>query len=313
MMVGGDPERTGRGLATVSRRTAYAVVLGTYAVAGLVAALVVAVLAGRYHPLTVTLWADVAATVVVFAASTVVANASLYDPYWSVAPSVVVVAWVLWAQSADVGADPLRQVSVAVLVCAWAVRLTGNWARSWRGMRHEDWRYGHLRETRGAVPWWLVNVAGIQLMPTLVVFVGLLGCWPAVAVRGAPLGPLDAVAALVTATAIAIEAAADGQLRRFAGDPVNRGAVIDRGLWRVSRHPNYLGEILFWWGLWLFGLAADPGWWWTVVGPLAMVLLFTTVSVPMMDRRSLLRRPGYAEHMRRVPGLFPRPGLPRRR
>jgi steroid 5-alpha reductase family enzyme len=79
------------------------------------------------------------------------------------------------------------------------------------------------------------------------------------------------------------------------------------GLWRYSRHPNYLGEILFWWGLWLFGLAAAPDWWWTVIGPITMVLLFVFVSVPMMDRRSTARRPGYVRHMRRVPALFPRP------
>ncbi len=101
-------------------------------------------------------------------------------------------------------------------------------------------------------------------------------------------------------------------MRRFAGDPANRGRVADRGLWRFSRHPNYLGEIGFWWGMWLFALAAAPDWWWTVVGPLAMVLLFAFVSVPMMDRRSLARRPAYAEHMRRVPALFPLPRFARR-
>ena len=81
-------------------------------------------------------------------------------------------------------------------------------------------------------------------------------------------------------------------------------------MWRHSRHPNYLGEIGFWCGMWLFGLAAQPRWWWTVVGPLGMVFLFAVVSVPMMDRRSVQRRPGYAEHMREVSALLP---LKRRR
>src|SRR5205814_5198032 len=140
---------------------------------------------------------------------------------------------------------------------------------------------------------------GMRMMPTVVVFAGLLAVWPAVAVVGAPLGPLGTAALAVTVTAIAIEAAADRQLRRFARDPANHARIVDRGLWRYSRHPNYLGEIGFWWGMWLFGLAAAPAWWWTVVGPIAMVLLFTFVSVPIMDRRSLERRPAYAEHMRR--------------
>jgi steroid 5-alpha reductase family enzyme len=84
---------------------------------------------------------------------------------------------------------------------------------------------------------------------------------------------------------------------------------MDRGLWRYSRHPNYLGEVGFWCGMWLFGLAAAPAaWWWTAAGPVVMVVLFAAVSVPLMDRRSLQRRPAYADWMRRVPPLLPWPG-----
>ncbi len=112
---------------------------------------------------------------------------------------------------------------------------------------------------------------------------------------------------MVTASAIAVEALADRQLHRFAAEPANRERIADVGLWRWSRHPNYVGEIGLWCGLWLFGLASAPSWWWTAVGPLTMVALFVFVSVPMMDRRSLARRSGYAEHMRRVAPLLPWP------
>jgi steroid 5-alpha reductase family enzyme len=123
---------------------------------------------------------------------------------------------------------------------------------------------------------------------------------------------LNVVATVVTLAAIALEAGADLQARAFARDPDHRGMINDRGLWAWSRHPNYLGQIGFWWGLWLFGLAADASWWWTVAGPIAMVALFVFVSVPLMDNRSLERRPGYAEHMARVGGLIPRRGSRRR-
>ncbi|GAA3345032.1 DUF1295 domain-containing protein [Amorphoplanes nipponensis] len=284
----------------------FTVVAASYVVAAVAAGIVVAALPGR-HPLLVTLGADLAATVVVFAASTLVANASLYDPYWSVAPAVIVVAWVVWRTGADPGALAGRPAAVVLLVLAWAVRLTANWASSWRGLGHEDWRYVQLREQRPrALPWWLVNLTGIQLMPTLVVFAGLLAAWPAVTATGRPFGLLDLAATVVTGGAIVVEAVADRQVRRFARDPGNRGRTLEHGLWRYARHPNYLGEIGFWWGLWLFGLAADPSWWWTVLGPVVMVLLFTFVSVPLMDRRSLRRRPAYADYMRRVPALLPR-------
>jgi steroid 5-alpha reductase family enzyme len=290
--------RIGRGLAGVSRAAGFALVIATYLVAGL-AAWLVAVLLGGHHPLTVTFWADLAATMVVFLASMAVGNSSLYDPYWSVAPAVVVTVWVL-------GHRGPRPFLVLALMLIWAVRLTANWAISWCGPGHEDWRYVQIRsETAGRLPWWLVSLTGIQLVPTLVVFAGLLAVWPALGTR--PLNLLDLAGFVVTAAAIALETAADVQLRRFARDPAHRGQVADRGLWRLSRHPNYLGEIGFWWGMWLFGLAAAPSWWWAVAGPIVMVLLFALVSVPLMDRRSLARRPGYAEHMRRVPALIPRP------
>ena len=286
--------------ARTSRWVGFGLVMLAYATAGL-AAWAVAASAPGDRPLPHTFEADLAATVVVFLFSVAAGNASLYDPYWSVAPAVIVVAWALWRD--DIGA---RQILVLTLVLIWAVRLTANWAVGWRGLGHEDWRYVRLREQRPSwLPFWVVNLTGIQLVPTLVVFAGLLPVWPAMTMPDRPFGPLDVAAAVVTAGAILTEAVADLQLRRFARDPANRGQIIDSGLWRYSRHPNYLGEISFWWGLWLFGLAAAPGWWWTVIGPLVMVLLFAFVSVPMMDRRSVARRPAYAEHMRDVPALLP--------
>jgi steroid 5-alpha reductase family enzyme len=82
---------------------------------------------------------------------------------------------------------------------------------------------------------------------------------------------------------------------------------MDTGLWAFSRHPNYLGELSFWWGLYLFALAADPSWWWAIAGAVSITLLFVFLSVPLLDRRSLGRRPQYREHMKRVPALFPNP------
>jgi steroid 5-alpha reductase family enzyme len=301
MRSGPDAYPTGRALAGLPRSGALAVVAAGYLVAGLAAWAAWAALPGP-GPLH-AFRADVAATAVVFLASMALANSSLYDPYWSVAPPVIALCWAVPAST-----PPTRRVLVLLLILVWAVRLTGNWISGWRGLAHEDWRYVDLRgATRGRLPWWLVSLAGIQLMPTLVVFLGMLPLWPALTIGRRPLGPLDALATLVTAGAIAVEATADRQLRRFTADPAHRDRVADVGLWRHSRHPNYLGEIGFWWGLWLFGVAAAPGWWWTVIGPLTMVLLFTTASVPLMERHSLRRRPGYASYIREVPALLPVP------
>jgi steroid 5-alpha reductase family enzyme len=303
------PYPTGRSLAALSRGYAFAVVTGCYLVGG-AAALVTALLLRHHHPITVALVADLVATVVIFALSMALANSSLYDPYWSVAPPVVAVAWFA-VSPPDLGdGATARQVIVIALVLIWAVRLTGNWAIGWRGLTQEDWRYVMMRDdTRGRLPWWLVSFVGVQLVPTLVVFVGLLPLWPALGAPRHSFNVVDVVAILVTAAAIAVETIADNQMRAFARNPDNRGRTIDVGLWSRSRHPNYLGEISFWCGLYLFGLAADPHWWWTIAGPAVMVLLFQTASIPMMENRSLQRRPDYAGYQARVPKLLP---LPRR-
>ncbi|MCB9664405.1 MAG: DUF1295 domain-containing protein [Alphaproteobacteria bacterium] len=246
--------------------------------------------------------ADLVATLVVFAFSLAFRNASLYDPYWSVAPIALVAYWTVAASGEGV---LLRQAMVMGVVAFWGTRLTTNWAIGWGGLDHEDWRYLQLRQRTGfAYP--LVNLLGIHLMPTVLVFAAL---WPAYEAVTAPtpIGLLDGVAFAVTAGATVLEGMADKQLHAFQARHPPAHAYIDEGLWRWSRHPNYLGEILFWWGLWLFAVAVGDEHAVTCVGALGIALLFRFASIPMMERRLLERRPSYAEQIARVPMLFPRP------
>jgi len=274
---------------------AYALALGVAFLAGGLAV-------GR-HPITIVAAADVAATVAVFAFSFAFRNSSFYDAYWSVAPLPIVLYW-SWESGP---ADPVRRWCVVALVFVWGCRLTFNWWRGWTGLDHEDWRYRDLQEQTGRA-YWLVSFGGIHLFPTIQVFLGLLAVYPALALgAGRSFGWLDGVAALVTAAAIAVEATADHQLAGFKRSQPAPGTTLQRGLWRYSRHPNYFGEISFWWGLWLFGLAADPGWWWTVIGPLAMTAMFHFVSLPMIEKRMLARRPDYAKVVATTSRLVPLP------
>jgi len=257
------------------------------------------------HPVAVAALADVAATVVVFGFSLAHDNSSLYDPYWSLAPIPITLYWA----SLSHGGPSLRQLSVLLLVAAWGIRLTLNWVRRWRGLRDEDFRYREIRGRTGRL-YWPASFFSIHLMPTAWVFLGLLPLYPALSVPGPGFGALDAVAALVTLGALVVETVADAQLRRFLSARQDPQAVLDRGLWALSRHPNYFGEVSFWWGLFLFGLAADRGSACTVVGPLSITLLFVLVSVPWMDRRMAARHPEWAGRLRGTPALIP---WPRRR
>jgi steroid 5-alpha reductase family enzyme len=254
--------------------------------AAMAAALATGAALGGRHPVLVAAAADLVATLVVFAASVRHDNSSLYDPYWSVAPVPVVAAWLALAAP---GASAARGALVAGLVLCWAVRLTWNCLARWRSLADEDFRYREIRARTGRA-YWPASLVSIHLLPTGWVFLGLLPLFPALARPSGPLGWLDVVALLVTGGAILVETLADLQLRGFLAARTDPAARLETGLWAFSRHPNYLGEVLFWWGLWLFGLAADPGWWWTVAGPLAITALFAFVSVPWMDRRLAARR-----------------------
>ena len=289
-------------------RKAFGIVCLAYAIAGLVAvAKVFGAEAWGWQPLAAALVADVAATVVIFAFSYAYKNSSFYDPYWSVAPPIIALYFSLRTASASV--DGLRVILVFALVLAWAVRLTWNWARGWQGLGHEDWRYLRLQEQSGRA-YWLVSFAGIHMMPTFWVFLGCLSLYPALALATKPFGALDAVAALVTAGSIWIEKRADDELRAFRRAGHGPQAILKTGLWAWSRHPNYFGEMGFWWGLWLFGIAAEPAWWWTLVGPVSITLMFRFVSLPMVETRMLERRPDFAAHKRTTSLVIPWP--PRR-
>jgi steroid 5-alpha reductase family enzyme len=253
------------------------------------------------NPLLVIAVADLAATLVIFFFSVAFNNSSMYDPYWSVKPAVIAAYYMLLYGSEGTGT---RQLLVFSLVMLYAVRLTSNFYRDWPGLSHEDWRYANFR-IRFPKVYWLVSLAGIHLFPTVMVYLGCLPLAGAMQAEGVPLNLLDVVATLVTLGAVALAFTADEQLRLFRKNPANRGEVIRTGLWRSSRHPNYLGEILTWWGMYLFALASGLNWWWTGAGALAITLMFLLVSIPLMEERALASRQGYAAYMKQAHMLLP--------
>ena len=275
----------------------------------LVVALVTGIAFGDRHPIAVAFAADLVATLAIFAFSFAFGNSSFYDAYWSVAPPLVALWFALAPGSEGIAA---RQLLVIALILLWALRLTYNWARGWSGLDHEDWRYVDLRGKAGRVGYWFVSLFGLHGMPTAIVFLGLLPLWPALASGTRPLGWLDAVAAAVTLAGVAFEFFADNTLRRFRLSKPPPDAILESGLWAWSRNPNYLGEMLFWFGLALFSLASAGFVWWAWLGAPAMVVMFLGTSIPMKEARMLARRPAYAERQLRVPLLIPRPPKARR-
>ncbi|PRC41802.1 hypothetical protein C6A85_000000113765 [Mycobacterium sp. ITM-2017-0098] len=256
-------------------------------------------------PSTGRLWldtfiADVVATVVVFAFSRVYRNSSFYDAYWSVIPPLLLFYW--WYES---GVTTLGTWLLAILVVTWAVRLTGNWVYAFPGLHHEDWRYPMFRERAGRFEF-VADLVAIHLIPTVQVFLGMLPVYVAVTTPEGGLSWLMVAAFIIGMISVGIELVADVQMHRFVAQR-QPGEVMDRGLWSWSRHPNYFGEFGFWVALALFGIASAPGSWWLFVGAAAMLAMFLGASIPMMETRSLERRPGYQAVVDRVSRFVPRP------
>ncbi|PSR66241.1 MULTISPECIES: DUF1295 domain-containing protein [Nocardia] len=278
-------------------------------------AYVVAVVVGLawllWGPDTGQLWlngliADLIATVVVFVFSRIYQNSSFYDPYWSVIPPLLAFYW--WIRS-DEPSNTTRWWLMMAVMLVWAVRLTANWVTTFPGMHHEDWRYPMVRERAGRFAF-VADLFGIHVFPTLQVFAGLIPVYVVATRAGEPFSALDIVAVVIGAGAVALETVADLQMHRFAAT-TSPGQVMDRGVWAWSRHPNYFGECGVWLSFGLFGLAAAPGNWWVLAGVVTMVAMFVGVSIPMMEQRSLQRRPAYRDVVHRVSVFVPLP--PRKR
>lgn len=248
-------------------------------------------------PLLAFLLADIAATLLVWLTGLILRNASLYDPYWSVTPPVLFIGFA--AVSGGFGAVGIVYLAVFLI---WGIRLTLNWAQGWRGLIHQDWRYTMLREKSPKL-WLLTNLFGINLFPTLIVFTGL---YPAYLTTLQPVSAsaLTFIGAAVCLGAATLQAVSDAQLRRFRTQPEHAGTTIRSGLWKYSRHPNYLGEVSFWWGVWLIQLSVLPQLWYTVAAPILMTLMFLFISIPMMEKRLLASRADYAQYRRATSALL---------
>jgi len=239
--------------------------------------------------------------IVTWIISLAVRDASIVDLIWGFGFVLVAVT----AAVVGEGFDARRYVLLA-LVGVWGLRLSGYLA--WRNLGHgEDYRYVAMRKRWGERFWWvsLFQVFGLQ---------GVLMWVVSLPVQLAATAALPDEFGLVAYLGIALwhvgflfETIGDAQLARFKADPANKGQVMDQGLWRYTRHPNYFGDFCVWWGLFLVAAETGPARW-GLIGPLVMSTLLMRVSgVAMLEKTIGKRRPGYAQYIERTSAFFPRP------
>jgi steroid 5-alpha reductase family enzyme len=251
-------------------------------------------------------------TLLPWAISIALRNASIVDAFWGV--TIVAIAWVHYVrgyllqgpaclpeQCEFTWPPPIAGLIVA-LVTIWGLRfsLYVGWRTVGSG---ESERQRALRARLGA-RFALNSLFTVFLVQTLLAWVVALPAQGAYG-GGSVSEPLLVGGVVLWAFGFSFEALGDLQLAWFRRDPANRGRVMDRGLWRYSRHPNYFGDLCVWWGLYL--IAAANWQWWTVVGPIVLSVLLVGISGPALERSIARRRPGYPDYARVTSPFLPLP------
>ena len=237
------------------------------------------------------------ATVLVFIASCALKDVSVYDPYWSVAPVVILLLCMIKYGYWNVNSIILRSV-----VTVWAVRLTGNWYITYKGLGHEDWRYALYRQKCSTPVFLLISFFGLHFVPTVVVYLGLVS--GLFSIQKTVFKPLSLLGVAVMLGAVLLELLSDTAIHRFLREHKGERRTCDISVWKYSRHPNYLGEMSFWTGMYIYFVPLYPDKWYLGLGFLTIIALFLSVSIPMMERHNLERRPDYAEYKKRTSMLL---------
>ena len=277
-----------------SRAVGYAVISAIYLTAIVMGIILFNALKISY--LTRVFLVDAAMTVYVFIFSCFLQNASVYDPYWSVAPPVI-----LTVLSFSFGLNTLL-ILIIICVWVWSVRLTANWVYTFHGFSYEDWRYKMLRENSGKM-YPFVSFAGIHMFPTLVVYACIFPAMSAFS-QSAEFNVLSIIGLAVCVASILLQAVSDLQMQFFR--KLKTGGLIQTGLWKYARHPNYLGEIGMWWGVFLAVVFTYPNLWYTFYGALINTLMFLFISIPMADKRQS-QKDGWDKRKAETHALLPLP------
>jgi steroid 5-alpha reductase family enzyme len=252
------------------------------------------------YTISVTLLSILGLMAMLWMGSLIRRDAGIVDPFWGTGFAVVV--WIAWLLNRPV-TD--RGTLLAVLTTIWGLRLSIFLLI--RNLGHaEDYRYRAMRDHHGPRFWWVSLVTVFLLQAVILWFVSLPVQVALVDHSAAAIGVADFLGILLWAVGLFFESVGDWQLYKFKQNPENNGRVMDRGLWRYTRHPNYFGDFCVWWGLFL--IAAGGGARWTVFSPLLMSFLLLKVSgVRLLERTITDRRPDYAAYKERTNAFFPGP------
>lgn len=241
---------------------------------------------------------DVVATIFVFIFSLIFNNSSIYDPYWSVEPAIILI--LLMAHNKI---NYPVVITFGIVILLWSLRLTLNWALSFKNLTKQDWRYAMFKEkTKKLYP--LVNLFGIHLFPTIVVYLAMLPMIDFISINYTNYLSYFGVAIMLLG--VIFEILSDFDIYEYhKRNKDDRRQIINTGLWKYSRHPNYFGEIIFWYGVFISILPVDPSSWYLCFGAIINNLMFVFISIPLSEKRLKTYKFNYEKYQEEIRMLIP--------
>lgn len=241
---------------------------------------------------------DIVATVFVWIVGIFFKTASIYDPYWSVQTIIIYVLLMIEYKTLNFG-----NILYLLFIAFWAIRLTYNFIHGFNDISYIDWRYAHYREKTGK--WYqLVSLLGIHLVPTIIVYFASLPAFMYV-INGQEFNFLNIVGLIIMFIATMLELISDYNMIQFKKVRKSNKEIINIGLWKYSRHPNYLGEILFWYGVALVYILSVPSSINLIVGAIANTLLFLFISIPLQENHLKQYKEGFEDYKKITRMLLP--------
>ena len=256
------------------------------------------------HFLVAILIADAVATVFAWASGIVAGTPSVYDPYWSVQTIIIYIPLLAYFKNWN-----LFTIVPLVVMAIYSIRLTVNFIKGFHGLGYVDWRYSMLKEKSGKL-FQFVNLFGICMFPTMVVYLASVPLFVYASLSFESYSYLDFIGSGVVLLGVFFELVADLQMKKFIRIRESREQVINIGMWKYSRHPNYLGEILIWFGVAFILIIHNYQMAYWIVGAVVNLLMFLFISIPMEEKHMLEYKPNLKDYIKTTSCLLL---LPRRK
>ena len=253
----------------------------------------------KYRQLVIIFICDVISTIVIWFIGVLINTASIYDPYWSVQTPIIIICLLIKYQNLNVG-----NLIYLELILFWGIRLTYNYTKTFHDISYIDWRYKQIKEKTGKL-YQVVNLLGICLVPTIIVYAASIPSFLFV-IDNLKFEYIQIIGYTVILISVFIEMKADIDLHEFKKIRNDRNEIIRIGLWKYSRHPNYFGEICFWYGVAMVYVFCDfTKNWYYIFGAVLDNALFLGISIPLAEKNLRTYKDGYDEYKKNTSMLIP--------